>query len=109
SLGTFDTVLVNSFLHHLPDEAVARVLHQLQRLLDPNGTVHILELVLPERRSLARVMARVDRGRFPRPLAAWRELFDRYFEPLSVEPYAYAGGLWAMVYFRGKTRSCVSR
>lgn len=109
SLGSFDTILVNSFLHHLPDEAVRRILQQLQNLLDPDGVVHVLELVLPERRSLARMMARLDRGRYARGLAAWRDLFDAHFEPLSVEPYEFAGGLWAMVYFQGKARSCVSR
>jgi SAM-dependent methyltransferase len=109
SLGTFDTILVNSFLHHLPDDAIARILRQLQTLLDPDGTVHLLELVLPERRSLARMMARLDRGRYPRRLAAWRDLFDAHFEPLVVEPYQYAGGLWEMLYFQGRARPCASR
>lgn len=109
SLGTFDTILVNSFLHHLPDDAVARILRQLQPLLDPDGTVHLLELVLPERPSLAKMMARLDRGRYARRLAAWRDLFDAHFEPLVVEPYQYAGGLWAMLYFQGRARPCASR
>jgi len=104
ALGTFDVILVNSFLHHLADEAVGRILHHLQRLLDPEGRVHVLELVLPERRSLATLMARLDRGRYPRRLAAWRELFDAHFQPVLVEPYEFAGGLWAMVYFQGKAR-----
>ncbi len=108
-LGTFDTILVNSFLHHLPDDAVVRILQQLQTLLDPEGTVHLLELVLPERRSLARMMARLDRGRYARRLAAWRDLFDAHFEPLVVEPYRYAGGLWEMLYFQGRARPCASR
>ncbi len=108
-LGTFDAILVNSFLHHVPDDAVRRILQQLQRLLDPDGTVHVLELVLPERRTIARLMARLDRGRYARGLTAWRELFDAHFEPLAVEPYEYGGGLWAMVYFQGRARSCVSR
>jgi SAM-dependent methyltransferase len=104
SLGTFDTILVNSFLHHLPDAAVTRILLQLHNRLGPGGSVHILELVLPERRSLARMMARLDRGRYARPLAAWRDLFDAHFEPVSVEPYEYAGSLWAMVYYQGRAR-----
>ena len=104
ALGRFDTILVNSFLHHLPDDGVRRVLRQLQSLLDADGRVHILELVLPERRSLATIMAKLDRGRYARPLAAWRELLSAHFESLRVEPYAFAGGLWAMVYFQGKGR-----
>jgi SAM-dependent methyltransferase len=103
-LGTFDTILVNSFLHHLPDESVVRLLHQLHRLLDRDGRIHLLELVMPERRSLATLMARLDRGRYARPLGAWRALFTAQFEPVDVEPYEFGGGLWSMVYFQGKAR-----
>ena len=107
-LGRFDTILVNSFLHHLPDAAVERTLAQLGTLLDPAGKVHILELVLPERRSLAWVMARLDRGKYPRPLASWHRLFSTCFEPLIEEPYGFGGGLWAMIYFQGRRKSCGS-
>jgi SAM-dependent methyltransferase len=109
SLGQFDLILVNSFLHHLPDPAVHRILGQLESLLDPNGRVHILELVLPEHLSVARVMARLDRGRYARPLDAWRALFAAHFEPLSVEPYLLGKRLWAMLYFQGRARRCVCR
>jgi SAM-dependent methyltransferase len=109
SLGQFDMILINSFLHHLQDSSVHRILGQVETLLDPNGRVHILELVLPEHLSVARVMARLDRGRYARPLDAWRELFASHFEPLSVEPYLLGKRLWAMVYFQGRARRCVSR
>lgn len=108
-LGTFDTIIVNSFLHHLPDAEVDRMLGQLKCLLDPQGKVHILELVLPERRSLARMMARLDRGRYARSLTSWRQCFSAHFEPLVVEPYGFGGGLWAMVYFQGRGRPCESQ
>jgi SAM-dependent methyltransferase len=104
ALGRFDTILVNSFLHHLPDEAVGRTLGQIRNLLEPSGTVHLLELVMPERRSLATLMAKLDRGRYARPLMAWRSLFQASFDPVAIEPYEYCGGLWAMVYFQGKAR-----
>ena len=103
-LGTFDTILVNSFLHHLPDDAVHGVLRQLERMLDAEGRVHFLELVLPPRRSAARLMARLDRGRFARPLAAWRQLFDSHFQPVLVEPYTFGGRLWSMIYYQGRNR-----
>jgi SAM-dependent methyltransferase len=109
ALGRFDTILVNSFLHHLPDAAVERTLAQLQTLLDPGGRVHILELVLPERRSLARMMARLDRGKYARSLSSWHAIFDRFFEPLVEEPYGFGGGLWAMIYFQGRRKPCGSR
>lgn len=103
-LGTFDTILVNSFLHHLPDDAVRGILRQLPRLLEPDGRVHLLELVVPERRSIPALMARLDRGRFARPLAAWRHLFELHLDPVIVEPYTFGGGLWSMIYFQGRAR-----
>jgi SAM-dependent methyltransferase len=103
--GTFDTILVNSFLHHLPDADVMRMLAQLSTLLDREGSVHIIELVLPERPSPAWLMAKLDRGKYPRPLQLWRELFSAYFEPVVVEPFPVGGLLWAMVYFRGRLKS----
>jgi len=105
--GAFDVILVNSFLHHLSDEAVSRVLGQLERVLEPEGRIHILELVLPSRFSFAKIMAKLDRGRFARPLAAWEALLSTHFDAAIVEPYNVAGA-WAMVYFQGKKR-CVSR
>jgi SAM-dependent methyltransferase len=103
-LGTFDTIIVNSFLHHLPDAMVDRILDQIERLLDAQGKVHILELVLPERRSMARLMAKLDRGRYARSLPAWSECFRRHFAPMVEEPYEFGGGLWAMIYFQGRRR-----
>ena len=108
-LGSFDTILVNSFLHHLTDSAVDNVLERVAGLLEPDGRVHILELVLPEQLNMARVMARLDRGRYPRDLASWRIRFERHFEPLLMEPYTLGGVLWSMVYFQGGTKACASR
>ena len=105
SLGTFDTVLVNSFLHHVADADVERILTRLTAALGPDGRVHILELVLPERVSPAWVMARLDRGRYARPLDRWREMFSAVFEPSVVEPYYFGGGLWSMIYFQGRLRA----
>ena len=40
-------ILANSFFHHVSDSAVERILAQLKPLLTPQGTIHILDLVLP--------------------------------------------------------------
>jgi SAM-dependent methyltransferase len=104
SLGTFDTILVNSFLHHVSDEHVAAILSRLATLLAPDGRVHILELVHPPQMSLARMMAKLDRGRYARPVEKWGDLFRAAFEPVITEPYTFGGGLWAMVYFQGRVR-----
>ena len=108
SLGTFDTILVNSLLHHVPDDAVRRILRQLHALLEPDGTVHMLELMWPERGSLIGIMALLDRGRYARRVPEWRKLFEECFEPLSVEPHTFKAGLWAQFYFRGRPRSPAS-
>ncbi len=108
-LGRFDTILVNSFLHHLPDDAVERVLEGTAQLLEPNGRVHILELVLPDTTNLATLMARFDRGRHARSIEAWKALFERHFEPVALEEFVLGGWLWAMVYFQGGSRTCGSR
>lgn len=105
SLGTFDMVLINSFLHHLADAEVEQILVQVAGLLIADGRIHILELVVPERKSLAWVMARLDRGRYARPLARWRELLGAAFEPDAIEPYFIGGRLWSMVHFQGRRKS----
>jgi SAM-dependent methyltransferase len=104
SLGTFDMILANSFLHHVADPDVERILAQLSSLLAPEGTIHILDLVLPNRKSLAWVMARLDRGRYARPVERWRALFGAAFEPIAFEPYSFGGRLWSMVYFQGRRK-----
>ena len=104
SLGTSDTILVNSFLHHVSDDDVRRILSRLTPLLAPDGRVHVLELVLPPRMSRARVMAKLDRGRFARSIESWTGLFSAVFEPVVTEPYTFGGGLWAMIYLQGRVR-----
>lgn len=106
-LGTFDFILLNSFLHHLNAAEAMRVLRATRALLDAGGNVHVLDLVLPERASPARILARADRGRFARPVEEWRELFASVFETVSFARYdlsALGIPLWQMVYFKGASR-----
>jgi SAM-dependent methyltransferase len=101
----FDFVLVNSFLHHIDTAQVDRILSQVSRLLTEDGHVHILELVLPDERSVARRLAEWDRGDHPRALDEWQRLFSAHFEPVVVEPYPLglpSVPLWKMVYFKGR-------
>lgn len=100
----FDFILANSFFHHVDDESANRILSHLKTLLIWNGHVHILDLVLPERPSIARQLARWDRGDFPRALEARRQLFTRHFHAVLFKAYAVRGmgvTLWNMVYFKG--------
>jgi len=105
----FDFILVNSFLHHLNTEDVIRLLSHLRTLLTEDGHIHILELVLPEEHySIARLLARWDRGKFARPIEEWKAIFGELFEQVVFEPYPLTGGgatLWNMVYFKGRRQS----
>lgn len=103
----FDFVLVNSFLHHVDTPSARRILEHLRSLLTENGYLHVLDLVLPERPSVGRLLARCDRGDFPRPMEQWHELLEEWFEPVVFEPYPLrAAGLtlWNMLYFKGRVR-----
>ena len=103
----FDFILLNSFLHHVDTPAALRILEHLRTLLTEDGHVHILDLVLPERLCIARFMARMDRGEFPRPLKAWRELVTGVFEPEVIERFRLTGlgaTLWNMIYFKGRSK-----
>jgi SAM-dependent methyltransferase len=103
----FDLILANSLFHHIDDEGTRRILAQLPSLLSPDGFVHIFDLVLPERPSVSRFLARADRGDHPRPLEEWRTLFTESLEPVVFEAYPLgAAGLtmWNMVYFKGRAR-----
>jgi len=65
-------------------------------------------LVMPEDRSIARLLARWDRGDFARPGEEWQTIFSGIFEPVVVEfyPLTLMGvTLWNMVYFKGKART----
>jgi SAM-dependent methyltransferase len=104
----FDFILLNSFLHHVDTRAALPVLAHLRTLLTDDGHVHILDLVLPERPSLARFLARLDRGEFPRPLPAWLDLVTGVFEPVVLESYrltALGVTVWNMVYFKGRGKA----
>ena len=81
-----------------------QILKRLTTVLSPEGRVHILELVLPARLSAARMMAKLDRGRYARSIERWLELFGAAFEPVIAEPYTFARGFWAMIYFQGRGR-----
>jgi SAM-dependent methyltransferase len=101
----FDFILVNSFLHHLANSDVVNILFHLRTLLTEDGHIHFLELVMPEEASVARRLARWDRGKYARPLEEWEQILSGFFEPVIVEPYPLVGfgaTLWNMIYFKGK-------
>ena len=106
--GAYDCILANSLLHHLDDSSTQELLTHLETLLTPDGRIHIVELVLPERASMPRLLARLDRGDYPRPLERWRQLFESAFTPVLFQPFPVGipgFPLWSMVYFMGERRA----
>lgn len=103
----FDFALINSLLHHVDTPSVRRILSQLCALLTDDGHVHIIDVVLPKRPSIARFLTRQDRGEFARPLQDWKEIFTEAFETVVFEPFELTGlgvTLWQLVYFKGRAR-----
>lgn len=103
----FEIVLINSLLHHLDDDQTKELFAAGARVLAPGGQIHVLELVLPDRPSVARALARLDRGDFARSPGRWRELFVASFEQNLVHSYNVGVGglaLWRMIYLRGRPR-----
>jgi 2-polyprenyl-3-methyl-5-hydroxy-6-metoxy-1,4-benzoquinol methylase len=103
----YDFILVNSFLHHIDTPAVSRILGHLSTLLSPNGFLHCVELVLPDHPGLPRTLARMDRGRFARPLHDWQNLFQTHLETDTFEPFSivhFGCAVMDLVYFKGRVR-----
>lgn len=103
----FDFILVNSFLHHMDTPSTNKILHRLQSWLSSDGHIHLLEPALPGKRSLAHLMANMDRGKYLRPLAVWRELFGQHLDIVVFEPYplgVLGATLWNMVYCKGRAK-----
>ena len=108
STQPFDCVFVNSLLHHLDDAQVLALLTHAAALVRSHGQVHVIDLVVPEGRGVARALALADRGDHPRTLPHLRSLVAQHFN-LDVEEQfrlTLAGlPLWAMVYYRGRAKS----
>jgi SAM-dependent methyltransferase len=105
--SAYDFILVNSFLHHLDTPENMKILQRLQAWLSSDGYIHLLELVLPGDRSVARFLARADRGKFVRPIGEWRSIFETHLEIAVFEPYpmrVMGTTLWNMVYCKARAK-----
>ena len=103
-LGSFDVALINSVFHHLSDAETLTVLTALPDLMRPGAHIHIIDLVLPQQRSLARTLAKLDRGDYPRSLDHWRSLFGELIDVKMMEPFRvglFGTRMWDMVYVQG--------
>lgn len=106
-LGTFDVALINSVFHHLSDAETLTVLSALPKFLRKGAPIHVIDLVMPPARSLARTLAKLDRGDFPRSLDQWRSLFGNPMDVKVMEPFRVGllgSRMWDMVYVQGTFR-----
>lgn len=76
---TFDWILVNSFLHHLVDSDVNKLLRKLTGALTPTGRLVIIDLLKPERGLVSKILEKFDRGKFARSIEEWKDLFNKFF------------------------------
>ena len=100
----FDTVFMNSLLHHLDDDAINMTMEGILGVISRTGRIHILDLVLPPNFGLPRIMAKLDRGNFPRDCPNWKSILGRHFEiELFHEFNVSLCGIpcWRMYYLRG--------
>jgi len=103
----FDFILVNSVLHHIDINSTKRLLMHLPSLLTEDGSVHIIELVLPAGISLPWILAKADRGEYPREIGEWNSIFSEFFDEIVFEPFDvdFLGiSFWNLVYFKGRAK-----
>lgn len=80
SLGKFDLVLLLGVLHHLNDAETAKLMRSIPAVMQPDGVVITIDPTVVARQHLiARVLAKLDRGRFVRSPENYRKLFQNEF------------------------------
>jgi len=105
--GSYDFILLNSFLHHIDTPSTLRILSSLNQFLTPDGHVHSIELVLPKNAGIPRWLAEHDRGKFPRTLSTWRDLFEDKLQTVIFEPFPirhFGVAIMDLVYFKGRKK-----
>ena len=79
-IGTFDVVLATAVLHHLTDEEAGTRLAGAAKVLRPGGRLVTLDGAYVEGQAwLARLLLKLDRGRFVRTPDAYLALARRHF------------------------------
>ncbi len=105
--AAYDFILVNSFLHHIDTPSTLGILSRLSERLTLDGHLHSVELVLPEKPGIPRWLALHDRGKFPRSLASWREIFEDKLQSVVFEPFPIrqlGHTILELVYFKGRRK-----
>lgn len=76
----FDWILGNCVFHNLSDKDALHVLQEIKSLLKNNGKLLIIDLLEPGHNNyLGKLMVSLDRGRYPRSLSHYENLFAQGF------------------------------
>ena len=79
--GRFDIVLLLGVLHHLRDDEVNALMQAIPGVLNPDGVVITFDCaIVSGQHSIARLLAKLDRGRYARSPQLYRELLESHFE-----------------------------
>jgi SAM-dependent methyltransferase len=85
ALGKFDIVLMLGVLHHLTDGEIHTMLQHASTTLKPTGRLITFDCAVDRgQHPIARILARLDRGRYARTTDRYRELISEHFTPVEV-------------------------
>lgn len=75
--GTFDTVLLIGVLHHLNDDEVRQLITAIPAALKASGSLVTMDPTLVKgQHPIARLLAKIDRGRYARSPEHYRSLME---------------------------------
>ena len=78
--GTFDTVLLLGVLHHLNDDEVKQLVKAIPAVMKPAGALVTFDCALEKgQHPVARLLAKIDRGRYARNTEHYRSLIEPIF------------------------------
>lgn len=79
--GKFDRILLLGVLHHLSDDEVTRLVSQLVRSLKVGGHLTTFDnAIVTGQHPLARLLVKLDRGRYVRSPSEYRRLLETAFK-----------------------------
>jgi ubiquinone/menaquinone biosynthesis C-methylase UbiE len=77
--GSIDVVTCVDVTHHLNLDQLDEVLHESARVLNPGGSLILMDAVLKRSRLAGRILWALDRGAHPKPAAELRTALERHF------------------------------
>ena len=80
NLGQFDKILLLGVLHHLPDSNIRQICSVIPQMLKPDGVLISIDPAIQDgQHPIARILARLDRGRFVRNSTEYLRLLEKDF------------------------------